>query len=158
MQIKAEELAQQQKMNFGMWGPRFKQIDGDPDSNWFNFPSLWTGGYNANKKVANSTVDGGVDPPSDAGKKLIVYLRRYGPAYLMLLLSTQFLARSVLSKRVMWSKLPAVRMTLPIVVLKPISAVATFLGRRQIMWLSKSGTTKIACGLSTLMLLLAFLS
>ena len=147
-QIKATELAQQQKLQFGMWGPRFKQIDGDPDSNWFNLPSLWTGGFAANS-VQNAGRRGGKD--TNRNKRDIIarvfatYLKRYGIAYLMLLLSTQLLTKSLSVKKVMATKkwVLAARAIVPFVALKPMNMLAaTMAERKQIGWLNRNnGTT-----------------
>ena len=45
--IKQEEEAKLKKMNFGTWGPRFKQTD-RPDGDWMVMPRLWTSGFNSN--------------------------------------------------------------------------------------------------------------
>jgi hypothetical protein len=121
--IKADELVKMQRMNFGAWGPRFKRVDGDPDSNWFNLPSLWTGGYSANtndkpgrKNSENCNV--GIE------NAFAVYLRRYGFAYLLLLLSAELWTRSLSSKQVLSSKWLAARVLVPFAILKPLSALA----------------------------------
>jgi hypothetical protein len=44
--IKKDEAQKLKSMNFGAWGPRFKQDDA-PDGNWMVMPSLWTNGVNA---------------------------------------------------------------------------------------------------------------
>ena len=149
-QIKATELAQQQKLQFGMWGPRFKQIDGDPDSNWFNLPSLWTGGFAANS-VQNATGRGGKD--ANRNKRDIIarvfatYLKRYGIAYLMLLLSTQLLTKSLSVKKVMATKkwVLAARAIVPFVALKPMNMLAaTMAERKQIGWLNRNNAGIVA--------------
>lgn len=96
--IKNDELAKTRSMNFGAWGPRFQLVDGDPDSNWFNIPSLWTAGYNANN-VRNCKQMQKEKPVDWPLRKRIVgmahvldtYLPRYALAYMILLLSTHFL-------------------------------------------------------------------
>jgi hypothetical protein len=45
--IKQEEAAKLKRMNFGAWGPRFKQTD-RPDGDWMVMPRLWTSGFNSN--------------------------------------------------------------------------------------------------------------
>ncbi|KAL9185968.1 hypothetical protein ACHAXT_005206 [Thalassiosira profunda] len=143
-QIKSEELARQQKMNFGMWGPRFKQIDGDPDSNWFNLPSLWTSGFSAENK-ARRPGEKSVDTAGFASLA-ILYLRRYGLAYLMLLLSTQMMVRSLLAgEKALSVKWLAFRTILPLLALKPTRIIAATLGqKRRLGWLSRGGTAKLA--------------
>mmetsp|Transcript_32705 Transcript_32705/g.79176 ORF Transcript_32705/g.79176 Transcript_32705/m.79176 type:complete len:199 (+) Transcript_32705:142-738(+) len=101
-QIKNDEIAQQQAMNFGAWGSRFSQTDGDPDGNWFNLPSLWTGGFSANDKssLQNSGSDKkSADTRRGIANSLAAYLRRYGLAYFMMLLSMQLLTRSLSAKK-----------------------------------------------------------
>ena len=152
-QIKATELAQQQKLQFGMWGPRFKQIDGDPDSNWFNLPSLWTGGFAANNSMQNATGRGGKD--TNRNKRDIIarvfatYLKRYGIAYLMLLLSTQLLTKSVSVKQVVATKwVVAARAIVSFVALKPMNMLAaTIAERKQIGWLTRNNETTMLAGI-----------
>jgi len=142
-------------MNFGMWGPRFNQLEGDPDSNWFNLPSLWMGGFNANgQKLSNTSSD--ATAKGIGNFPGIYYLRRYGLAYLMLLISSQLFITSLSVNKVMSSKWIAVRMLLPFVALKPMSMFASFAERRRIGWLNKNGTTKLASVMAVLMTILAF--
>ena len=156
MQIKNNELAQQQSMNFGAWGPRFKQVDGDPDSNWFNLPSLWTGGYNANSNVNMNTGSG--NDGMERKRGVAIYLRRYGLAYLMLVLSTQLLAKSVSTKKVMAAKWVAARIVVSFAALKPINILASAVGSRwkQLGWLNRNGTTKLAGVFAMLITIVAF--
>lgn len=96
--IKNDELAKTKSMNLGAWGPRFQLVDGDPDSNWFNLPSLWTGGYNANynngkpkRQPDNSGMKVFSTRVGGMARVLAIYLRRYALSYIMLLLSTHVL-------------------------------------------------------------------
>ena len=152
--IKNDELATQKSMKFGMWGPRFSQVDGDPDSNWFNLPSLWTGGFNASQQNAGSVKDGGEATTGVVGL-LVKYLRQYALAYLMLLASTELLARSLSAKKALSSKWVIVRVFLPLVALTPMRVFAAFAGQRRLAWLNKNGTTKLASFVAMLMTLLA---
>jgi len=157
-QIKNEELANQKRLNFGMWGPRFKQVNGDPDNNWFNVPSLWTRGFDGTKNAVQNAGydkdDGGA--AREIARSLALCLRRYGLAYLMLLLSTQVLTRSLAAKSVLSSKWVAVRILLPLIALKPMSMLSAIPGR-QISWLNKNGTTKLAGVIAAVMSVLAFI-
>jgi hypothetical protein len=121
--IKADELVKMQRMNFGACGPRFKRVDSGPDSNWFNLPSLWMGGYapNANNKPFQKNSENNVGIES----KFAVYLRRYVFAYLLLLLSAQLLTKLLSTKQVLSSKLLAARVLVSFALLKPLSALAT---------------------------------
>lgn len=157
-------------MNFGMWGPRFARTDGDPDGNWFNLPSLWTGGFDANnnnggeeKEKASSSsrvVDGG-----RRRHGAILATRRYGPAYSMLLLSARLLATSLLSASKKGGSLlfpksavASTTLLLPLVALKPLGMLAEFaVGQRsQMGWLDKNGMTKLAGAMAMLLTLVAF--
>ena len=164
--IKNEELIKQQSMNFGMWGPRFKQTDGDPEFwNWFSSPTLWTGGFASNYNGKNN-IGGGSSASDNNGfggrtiaNLLVLYLRRYALAYLMMLLSTQMLVKSVLpiSKKVWSAKLVAsVRILLPIVTLKPLTMVASLAERREVRWLQTNGTTKLATVLAVFISVVSF--
>mmetsp|Transcript_21991 Transcript_21991/g.46028 ORF Transcript_21991/g.46028 Transcript_21991/m.46028 type:complete len:236 (-) Transcript_21991:164-871(-) len=157
-QIRNDELAQQQSMKFGMWGPRFKQMDGDPDSNWFNLPSLWTGGFT--NTVNNENVSFGDETSKGIGNRAVYFLRHYGLAYSMLLVSSQLLAMasSQSAKQFLSSKWIGLRMLISFVALKPLNVVASLAGRRRIGWLNqlnKNGTTKLAGVMAVLMTFLA---
>lgn len=153
--IKADELAKIRKMDYGAWGPRFKRVDGDPDSNWFNLPSLWTGGYNSNPSDKIAT-RGGSEYNVGVVAAFSVYLRRYGVAYLVLLLSAQLLTRTLSAKRVcssMW--LASAGMLIPLTMLKPLSSIATILVERlRVVWLEKDGASKLAVVVAALVTLL----
>ena len=164
--IKNEELIKQQSMNFGMWGPRFKQTDGDPEFwNWFSSPTLWTGGFASNYNGKNNIGSGSSASDNNGfggrtiANLLVLYLRRYALAYLMMVLSTQMLVKSVLpiSKKVWSAKLVAsVRILLPIVTLKPLTMVASLAERREIRWLQTNGTTKLATVLAVFISVVSF--
>ena len=164
--IKNEELIKQQSMNFGMWGPRFKQTDGDPEFwNWFSSPTLWTGGFASNYNGKNNIGSGSSASDNNGfggrtiANLLVLYLRRYALAYLMMVLSTQMLVKSVLpiSKKVWSAKwVAAVRILLPIVTLKPLNIVASLAERREIRWLRTNGTTKLATVLAVFISVVSF--
>jgi len=154
--IRNDELATTQGMNFGAWGPRFKQVDGDEDGNWFNLPSLWTGGFVANKVQKSGSDENSLKTKMGIVANLFVsYLRRYGLAYLMLLLSTQLLARSLSVKEVVSYKWVAARIVMSFAALKPVNMLAAFAGRRKIGWLNKNGTTKLASAIAGVLTILS---
>ena len=134
-----------QRLNFGAWGPRFKRVDGDPDSNWFNLPSLWTGGYTPNasdKPQKNYETNVGIE------NKFAVYLRRYVVAYLLLLLSAQLLTKSLSAKQVL---------LVPFTLLKPLRALATIFSELlRVGWLKKNGTSKLAVAVAVFATLSTF--
>ena len=160
--IKNEELIKQQSMNFGMWGPRFKQTDGDPEFwNWFSSPTLWTGGFASNngRNIGGASGNNNGNGDRTIANLLVLYLRRYALAYLMMVLSTQMLVKSVLpiSKKVWSAKwVAAVRILLPIVTLKPLIIVASLAERREIRWLRTNGTTKLATVLAVFISVVSF--
>jgi len=155
--IKDDERAQQQRMKFDMWGPRFKQVDGDPDSNWFNLPSLWTGGFDANDEKSKDYSSKNGDAENGIRMSPVThYLRRHAFAYLVLLISSQLLTRSLSAKQATSSRWIALRVIIPLVSLKPMSILASFAGRRRMVWLNTNGTTKLASIIAALMTLLAF--
>ena len=145
MKIKSDEMAKQQNMNYGAWGPRFKLIDGDPDSNWFNLPSLWTSGFNSNPK--GSTADLGNS--STALVKMILTLRRVLIPYVTLLLSIHLLETSLSAKNLLRGKLMItkynmmVKVLAPLLVMKPLDFLATKLFRSA----DKDRTTKLSIGI-----------
>ena len=154
--IKSEELAKTQSMNYGAWGPRFKQVSGDPEFwNWFSSPSLWTGGFNSNSANNNNMTNGG--EKNSIAHLIRIYMRRYALAYMVILLSTQVLAKSVLPATKVWSaKYVVARILLPFVTLKPISMLAAFTERRSIPWLKTNGTNKLAAIVAMLITAVSF--
>ena len=154
--IKSEELAKTQSMNYGAWGPRFKQVSGDPEFwNWFSSPTLWTGGFNSNSANYNDMANGGEN--NNIANLIRIYMRRYALAYMMILLSTQALAKSVISVTKVWSaKYVVARILLPIVTLKPINILASLAERRSIPWLKTNGTNKLAAIVAMLITAVSF--
>ena len=152
--IKSEELAKTHSMNYGAWGPRFKQVSGDPEFwNWFSSPTLWTGGFNSNS--ANNMTNG--SEKNSIANLIRIYMRRYALAYMMILLSTQALAKSVLPVTKVWSaKYVAARILLPIVTLKPINMLASLAERRSIPWLKTNGTNKLVAIVAMLITAVSF--
>lgn len=150
-QIRNEELAKQQSMNYGAWGPRFKLVNGDPEFwNWFSSPTLWTGGFNGNNNnVSDNNKKIGMQ------KLLVIYLRRYALAYMMMLLSVQVLTNSkALPIKKVWSAnsrwvYTAMKLILPVATLKPISMLSALAERRQLRWMNN--TTKLAAIIAALM-------
>ena len=149
--IKNDEQAKTRSKNFGAWGPRFKLVDGDPDSNWFNLPSLWTGGYNANN-VNNGKQKQQHQPDSSSGLNVLrkrmggvvhvlaVYLRRYALTYVMLLLSTHLLLNKLSllpAKNVMSMTIPKFywprTLALPLAVLKLPNFMVRILTEKKIL-------------------------
>mmetsp|Transcript_18756 Transcript_18756/g.30313 ORF Transcript_18756/g.30313 Transcript_18756/m.30313 type:complete len:138 (+) Transcript_18756:1-414(+) len=133
-------------------------MDGDPDSNWFNLPSLWTGGFT--NTVNNENVSFGDETSKGIGNRAVYFLRHYGLAYSMLLVSSQLLAMasSQSAKQFLSSKWIGLRMLISFVALKPLNVVASLAGRRRIGWLNqlnKNGTTKLAGVMAVLMTFLA---
>jgi len=153
--IKSEELAKTQSMNYGAWGPRFKQVSGDPEFwNWFSSPTLWTGGFNANS--ANNNMANGGEKNSIANL-IRINIRRYALAYMMILLSTQALAKSVLPATKVWSaKYVVARIFLPIVTFQPINMLSSLAERRSIPWLKTNGTNKLAAIVAMLITAVSF--
>lgn len=150
MKIKSDEMAKQQKMNYGAWGPRFKLINGDPDSNWFNLPSLWTSGFNSNPNVSTSADLGDA---STALAKMILTLRRVLIPYVTLLLSIHLLETSLSAKNILRGKLMItkykmiVKVLAPLLVMKPLDFLATKLFRPA----DKDRTTKLSIGIGLIL-------
>lgn len=152
--IKSEELAKTQSMNFGAWGPRFKQVNGDPEFwNWFSSPTLWTGGFNSNSGNNNMTNGG---EKNSITNLIRIYMRRYALAYMMILLSTQALAKSVLPAKVWSAKYVVARILLPIVTLKPLHMLSSFAERRSIPLLNTNGMNKLATVVAMLITAVSF--
>jgi hypothetical protein len=151
--IKEDDAAKFQNVDFGAWGPRWKKVDGDPQGNWFSMPGLWTGGYSKKtlggerSVLVGSSGDGGVDVKK--WKRVLVgcllALRRYGMAYLMLFVSSSYLAL-----RKQWStKWIAARMLLPLLAIRSLHVIAKRIPER-IVWLKDNGVTKLAAILGVL--------
>ena len=141
-------------MNYGAWGPRFKQVSGDPEFwNWFSSPTLWTGGFNSNSANNNNMANGG--EKNSIANLIRIYMRRYALAYMMILLSTQALLKSVPATKVWSTKYAVGRILLPIVTLKPIRMLALF-AERSIPWLETNGTNKLAAIVALLITAVSF--
>jgi len=56
--IKKEEADRLKKMNYSAFGPRFLRSK-RPDGDWFLMPTLWTGGFDSNRRVSNNDNDEG---------------------------------------------------------------------------------------------------
>lgn len=155
--IKETELKKEQAKNYGAWGPRFNQIDGDPDSNWFNLPSLWTTGFNSNSNSLPGTniEDNNIRNGVTAIARMIVTLRRLLLPYLTLLVSAELLeasltARSILSpilSRKLLSKYMLIRILIPIIALKPLDLLASKVFGIE----DKYRTTKLTVGVGLVM-------
>ena len=122
---------------------------------------MWTGGFASNNGKNNIGGNSASDNNGSGGRTianlLVLYLRRYALAYLMMLLSTQMLVKSLLPKKVWSAKwVAAVRILLPIVTLKPLNMVASFAERREIRWLRTNGTTKVATVLAVFISAVSF--
>ena len=83
------------------------------------------------------------------GINFIRYLRRYGIAYLFILLSTQLLlsSRIISAKQIVLplsSASSSIRLLVPLVILKPLNLLCTMLVTKlgRIRWLNKDGGTK----------------
>ena len=171
-QIKNDELAKFRSMNLGAWGPRFQLVDGDPDSNWFNLPSLWTGGYNANNNLNNGKLKQKPNQQSESRRNLMgqrvggmahvlaICLRRYALAYMMLLLSTQLLLnRSLPSAKIFMStpKWHTVGKTLlvPFATLKLLNLISRTMIEKKLFGeveiMKRNGTTILAAAVALLM-------
>jgi len=163
-QIKSEEYRKQQKMQYGAWGPRFKQVDGDPDNNWFNLPSLWTAGFNSNPNASldSRSADTGGDNVT-VFARIIINLRRFLLPYLTLLLSIYFLEVSITAKNMMrpilrgkliTSKYMMIRvLALPMLALKPLDLSAS----KVLGWSDKNGTTKLTFALGLVLSMFALI-
>ncbi|KAK1736483.1 hypothetical protein QTG54_013083 [Skeletonema marinoi] len=146
--IKLEEYRKQQKMQYGAWGPRFKQVDGDPDNNWFNLPSLWTTGFNSNPNALSSSRSADIGgETATVFARMLVNLRRFLLPYMTLLLSVYLLEVSITAKNILQpmlrgkfiiSKYMMIRVLAPMLALKPLEFFASKLG-----WGDKNGTTKL---------------
>lgn len=73
--IKQKEEETRRKMNFGAWGPRFKQTE-VPDGDWMVMPRLWTNGFDTRPTGASGGVEG-------AGLPLGGFLRDRGPGLVL---------------------------------------------------------------------------
>jgi len=146
--IKSEEYRKQQKMNYGAWGPRFKEVDGDPDNNWFNVPSLWTTGFNSNPNALLSSRSADIGETATLLSRMIVIVRRFLLPYLTLLLSIHFLEASITAKNILqpilrgklMSKYMMIKILAPMLALKPLDMLAS----KIIGWSEKNRTTKLA--------------
>lgn len=149
MKIKSDELAKQQKMNYGAWGPRFAPASGDPDNNWFNLPSLWTVGFNSNPEaglLSSRSTDRGGEMMTLLFLKMVVGLRRYLLPYVTLLLSIHFFEASLRAESILQPMLCGklthmmIRVFAPLLALKPLDSMST-----KLLGANKNGTTKLTC-------------
>jgi hypothetical protein len=150
--VKAADAAKFQNVDFGAWGPRWNKIGGDPQGNWFSMPGLWTGGYSREAVGAVAprwmgdliiSKDGEVARWRRVLFGCLMTMRRYGVAYMMLVLSASYVTLQKQST----AKLIGARLVLPLLVIKPLDVVASRITPR-IGWLRKNGMTKLAAVLS----------
>ena len=149
--LKSEELAARRGKDFGRWGPRF-QAQGAPEVGWFNLPSLWTRGFDAND-------DGPTAEEAAGGRRrrgvVADRLRRHGPPYLLLLAASHLLFRSLAARRVASWRWTALRVVLPAVLplaaLKPLNVLAGAKEGRRTAWLRRHGAAKLASLLAALL-------
>ena len=142
---------------------RQKQVDGDPDNNWFNLPSLWTTGFNSNPNaLLNSrSADTGGEPLT-VFARMVVYLRRFMMPYLTLLMSIYFLEVSITTKNVLQPilrgkfiilKYTVIRALTPILVLKQLDLLAS----KVLGWPEQSGTAKLSLAVGLVLSMISLL-
>jgi hypothetical protein len=125
-----------------------KEVDGDPDNNWFNVPSLWTTGFNSNPNALLSSRSADIGETATLLSRMIVIVRRFLLPYLTLLLSIHFLEASITAKNILqpilrgklMSKYMMIKILAPMLALKPLDMLAS----KIIGWSDKNRTTKLA--------------
>ena len=99
--IKKAEKEKEAKLDFGMWGPRFQQIE-QPTDDWMVMPRLWTTGFQSNGATSAGGLGNGKTvaspPPRPVKRRVLGFIQKNGPAYLMayLLLDTMVSAFAML--------------------------------------------------------------
>ena len=119
--LKLKESEALKKMNFGAWGPRFKQTD-VPDGDWMVMPNLWTSGTITNRPGQTSngfnTVIGSGNQNNNITiiKRLLrqpqyimTFLRQNGPGLLL----TYIMLDLIISAITMYTMLAVSTMTPP---------------------------------------------
>jgi hypothetical protein len=92
--IKKEELAEQKKMNYGAWGPKFASSS-RPDGDWMVMSSLWTDGFRSNPTYSNretSLSNANGSGPRSVARGLVNGFKRYSPIYCVALLLIDMIA------------------------------------------------------------------
>lgn len=131
--IKREEAVRTKSMNFGKFGPRFLKSN-RPQGDWFLMPSLWTAGFDLNRRYMSSDDN---DEETSLFKRIKHFLQQWWPAMLL-----SYLAIDI--GIAMEASLRAAEM-------KPRQLIGTFIkvfiwAKRQNMWLVwwKAQSTKCA--------------
>jgi hypothetical protein len=86
--IKQQESDRLAKMNFGMFGPRFRQSE-RPDGDWFLTPSLWTTGFKSNVMSSSNGDNNGDSVP--VLKRVVEFTKKYAAAYFLAFVSIDML-------------------------------------------------------------------
>lgn len=86
--IKQQESDRLKNMNFGMFGPRFRQSE-RPDGDWFLTPSLWTTGFKSNV-MSSSNGDNNGDSTS-VFKRVAKFGKKYAAAYFLAFVAVDML-------------------------------------------------------------------
>lgn len=87
-EIKRKEAERLKKMNFGMFGPRFRQAK-RPSDDWFLMPSLWTGNFGTRQLLSKKNSDDMVNGDSEGRdkaprlRKIFDSLQTYAPAFML---------------------------------------------------------------------------
>jgi len=83
--IKADEKEAHEKMNFGMFGPRFAPVD-TPNGDWFLTPKLWTFGFQSRSdapRAVNDDQEPELEPKRPLHRRALLLGRKYSVAFLM---------------------------------------------------------------------------
>jgi len=80
--IKRQEEEKASKMNYAMWGPRFRQSKA-PTDDWMVMPSLWTGGFNSNNTHKNDNNNNGTLQSPPRIRAVVSFLKEMAPAYMI---------------------------------------------------------------------------
>ena len=118
--IKKDERKKQEKMNFGMWGPRFQQT-GTPTGDWMVQPGLWTMGFRANEK--NSLAPG--DERKLSQFELAVaqwknFALKHTPAFISVFVLAQLIQYAIVSAVLIFNKSKAAPISFRLLEFTPI--------------------------------------
>mmetsp|Transcript_18333 Transcript_18333/g.41835 ORF Transcript_18333/g.41835 Transcript_18333/m.41835 type:complete len:351 (-) Transcript_18333:1539-2591(-) len=85
-ELRKTETEREQNLNYGAWGPRFRQTD-RPNGDWMVMPNLWTFGRlddrDAPQDGTNSIGIKSKIDPSTIGRRIPSMIRNYGLAFLL---------------------------------------------------------------------------
>ena len=102
--IKQQEAERLKKMNYGMFGPRFRPSE-RPDGDWFLTPSLWTTGFKSNLMSSREKDDMELKGGDRRLERVVNFGKKYLPASFLVCTAVHVLfaiATTLFADKMMW--------------------------------------------------------